>query len=121
MVNTIDRFHPLECFERYLWCRPIRSFSTLTEERRLDSLGRTGNLETFPESDYDEITDLVSQSLEVSAFPVSFVGTHRLWFKECNNMDVMSLFRYPFFCHHAIQGDEAFMFPGAPEDDRFKQ
>jgi len=90
------------------------------EERRLDSLRRTGILDTLPEDAYNEITNMVAQTLDVPVCLVSFVDAHRLWFKACKGMDVQEMPREPSFCHYAVQSENVFIIPDALKDDRFK-
>lgn len=93
----------------------------MMDRRRLDSLRRTGILDTFSEDDYDEITDMVSTILGIPFCLISFVDNDRLWFKSCQGMDVQEMPREPSFCNDAIKSDDIFIVPDALEDDRFKQ
>ena len=93
---------------------------TSAEERRLDSLRRTGILDTLPEDAYNEITQIVTQTLDVPVCLLSFVDAHRVWFKASQGMDVLEIPREPSFCHYVVQSESVLVIPDTLKDDRFK-
>lgn len=81
----------------------------ISEEQRLAALNSLEILDTEPEKDFDEITNLVAQYLQVPIVAVSLVDKDRQWFKSKVGLPVTETPRDISFCTHAIQGEKAYI------------
>ncbi|MBE7636587.1 response regulator [Sneathiella sp. P13V-1] len=90
------------------------------EEARLQSLQNYEILDTAAEQAFDRLTQLASTFYASPIALVSLVDRDRQWFKSRVGLDAEETPRSLAFCHHAIQGDQAFIVNDASKDDRFK-
>ncbi len=100
---------------------PIDTPSITDEAERLTALWSCQVLDTAPEAAFDEITDLVSQQLQVPIALVSLVDAERQWFKSRVGLDAPETPRSVAFCDHAIRQDGVFLVPDTWADVRFCQ
>ncbi len=90
------------------------------EEARLRELQLLDILDTLPEEEYDEITQLASQICEVPVSLISLIDKDRQWFKSAHGTDSKETPRDYAFCAHAINTpNEIFEIPDARLDERF--
>lgn len=90
------------------------------EEARLKDLYSLEILDTNPEREYDDITELASQICEVPISLISLIDTDRQWFKSAHGISAKETPRDLAFCAHAINTpNELFEVCDAREDDRF--
>lgn len=95
--------------------------TTLYESRRLKALQSLEILDTQPEPQYDEITELASLICEVPVALISLIDKDRQWFKSCVGFSVKETNREISFCNHAIvSNQEIFEIKDATKDPRFK-
>ncbi|TRW25935.1 GAF domain-containing protein [Flavobacterium zepuense] len=96
--------------------------ANLTEEReRLLNLRSFGILDTFSETDYDDITKMASIICEAPIALISFVDQDRQWFKSARGLSVSETAREHSFCSHAIQTKhQPFIVEDSRIDIRFK-
>ena len=89
------------------------------EADRLEALRRSGILDTPPEPDFDQLTQLASHVCDTPMAMVSLVDSDRQWFKSKVGIAAEGTPREQAFCAHAIVGDDLFMVPDATADPRF--
>jgi diguanylate cyclase (GGDEF)-like protein len=89
------------------------------EERRLAVLHRTGLLDTSPEQEYDRITRLVVNVLNVPIAAVTLVDRDRQWFKSSIGIDDTETPRQHSFCSHAVALKDVLAVRDATLDLRF--
>lgn len=90
------------------------------EALRLAALNRLKILDTEPNSNFDQITKLLSEQLETEFALVSLVDKDRQWFKSTCGIDVAETPRELAFCAHAIHENKILLVPDATKDDRFR-
>ncbi len=99
----------------------ISPSTPLNEEARLKELSLLEILDTIPEEEYDQITELASQICEVPVSLVSLIDADRQWFKSALGIDAKETPRDYAFCAHAINTpNEIFEIPDARADPRFR-
>lgn len=89
------------------------------EEQRLSSLQSLKLLDTLPEEEYDQITELASFICGAPIALISLVDKDRQWFKAKKGLQVSQTSRDLAFCAHAILSDKVFIVEDAKSDDRF--
>ncbi|NVJ49322.1 MAG: response regulator [Gammaproteobacteria bacterium] len=90
------------------------------EQQRLSALHEYRILDTLPEQEYDDLTLLAANLLDVPIAVVSLVDEERQWFKSIQGLDVRETPRDVAFCAHAILEREIFTVNDATADGRFK-
>ncbi|SFE73378.1 PAS domain-containing protein [Spirosoma endophyticum] len=92
------------------------------ENNRLDALDSYDILDTLPEQEYDELTQLASQICQTPIALISLVDDKRQWFKSNHGLTVRETPRAYSFCAHAIiNPSETLIVPDSREDSRFAQ
>lgn len=89
------------------------------EEQRLNSLKSLNLLDTFPEEEYDQITELASQICNTPIALISLVDQDRQWFKSKKGTQVSQTPRDISLCAHAILSEQVFLIEDTKKDDRF--
>lgn len=90
------------------------------ETLRIDYLTSLNILDTLPESDYDNLTQIATHICGTSISLVSLVDNERQWFKSKVGLDVEETHRDLSFCAHAInEKDPIFIVEDATKDIRF--
>lgn len=91
------------------------------EEKRLDNLRSYSILDTLPEEDYENITNLAAQISCVPISLISFVDNHRQWFKSRHGLETPETSKDIAFCSHAITTpSQPLIVSDARIDTRFK-
>lgn len=85
------------------------------EAGRLYALERYEVLDTQEERPFENVVNLVQQTLQVPMCAVSLIDRHRQWFKAQRGLGVRETARDISFCTHAIKQTEAFVVTNALE------
>jgi PAS domain S-box-containing protein len=89
------------------------------ETDRLAALERYGILDTPPEPEFDDFTQLASLICQTPIALISLVDGTRQWFKSRVGLEVCETPRNFSFCQYAIQGAELMEIPDAQLDERY--
>lgn len=93
----------------------------LNERGRLKALNEYSILDTLPELEYDDITQLASQICGTSISTISLIDENRQWFKSKVGLGVNETAREISFCGHAIvEPDKIFTVKDSRLDERFQ-
>jgi len=86
---------------------------------RLEALRRYGILDTPPEPEFDEITDLIARVCETPIAVINFIDDGRQWFKSEVGLGVRETPLDVSICAHAILQPDLFVVYDTLDDDRF--
>lgn len=92
---------------------------SINERNRLAALDRYDILDTPPEPEFDDFTQLASLICQTPIALISLVDGARQWFKSRVGLEVCETPRSVSFCQHAIRGAELMEIPDARQDERF--
>jgi diguanylate cyclase (GGDEF)-like protein len=100
-------------------CAVFSKAKPADEYGRQRALERLEILDTPSEKPFEEITKLVSMTLNVPICAVSLIDDDRQWFKSSQGLGVDQTCRSMAFCDHAIRADAPFIIEDATSDPRF--
>jgi signal transduction histidine kinase len=91
----------------------------LDEEIRLSELDAYNIMDTPPEKDFDNLTELVKQITQCTYAAISFIHKDRQWYKARLGSERSEVPRDLSFCSHTILQKNTLVVPNATLDDRF--
>jgi signal transduction histidine kinase len=89
------------------------------EPERLAALQRYDILDTLPEQEFDDLTQLAAEISGSLIALISLVDEDRQWFKSRVGLDVTETSRDISFCGHVVMNEETLIVADATQDDRF--
>ena len=93
----------------------------MTEQARLQELNKYRILDTLPEKELDELTEIASAICDTPISLLSLVDENRQWFKAAKGLNIKETPRSDAFCHHALQNPKELLIVDDPlNDERFK-
>jgi PAS domain S-box-containing protein len=96
------------------------SYSSPEEQNRLTALRSYHILDSLPEQDYEDITQLAAQICQTPIALISLVDQKRQWFKSNRGLEARETLREYSFCAHGIlTPDQPLIVPDARQDERF--
>lgn len=91
------------------------------EQNRLKELYSYQILDTLPEKELDELTEIASAICDTPISLLSFVDESRQWFKAKKNFELSETPRSEAFCQHALSNPQEVLVVDDPlNDERFK-
>lgn len=91
------------------------------EPERLEALKRYKILDTLPEDDFDNITELASSICDTKISLITLLSADRQFFKSRKGFEIKETSREVAFCAHAIQNPQKMMIVNDTTlDERFK-
>ncbi|PSN17137.1 hypothetical protein C7271_19315 [filamentous cyanobacterium CCP5] len=90
-----------------------------SESKRLGILSAYNILDTPPEADFDDLTQLAAQICETPMALISLLDAKRQWFKSAVGLAISETPRSIAFCHYTIQSDTPLIVEDARLDQRF--
>lgn len=91
-----------------------------TEDQRIAALLEYDILDSDPDADFDELTELASEICGVPISVISLVDSDRQWFKSRVGIDATETPREISFCTHALSQKDLMIVNDALEDERFR-
>jgi PAS domain S-box-containing protein len=89
------------------------------EIERLAELRRYDILDTKPEAEFDELTQLAARICAAPVVLISLIDDERQWFKSSFGFDAQETSRRSSFCAHTILQSEPMIVPDTLQDARF--
>ena len=89
------------------------------ETERLAALYRYQILDTPPEQDFDDLTQMAAQICETPIALISLIDEHRQWFKSRVGLNVIETPRDISFCGHVVAEESLLVIPDTTQDARF--
>ena len=92
--------------------------SSSYESNRINALKKLEILDTPPDGNFDKITKMAAQMLDMPIAIVTLVDTDRIWFKSRYGLDALEIGRDLGLCASAILSDGFYLVEDAKNDIR---
>lgn len=92
----------------------------IKEDQRVALLRSMEVLDTPPSPNFDRICTIAKEYFQVPMAVVSFVDSHRQWFKARCGLGISQTSRDVAFCAYTVLHDDFFIVGDTHEDDRFR-
>ncbi len=99
---------------------PQQTLAPEEEQARLAALESLSILDSLPEQDYEDITELASFICGTPIALVSLVDADRQWFKSERGLGLRETSRSESFCAHTLPTSQTLVVPDAANDSRFR-
>lgn len=96
------------------------SDGVLQEQSRLDALHRLSILDTGPEAFFEDIVDLVAQTVGASIAVITFIDEERQWFKAHRGLNISETPRAWSICTVTVKTSSALVVRDIAKDARFQ-
>lgn len=90
------------------------------EHKRLSALYEYGVLDTPPEPEFDQLTQLIAEIVQVPIALIGLLDAHRQWFKSCVGLTATEAPRDQAFCAHTVLQPDLLIIEDTLVDSRFK-
>ncbi|WP_163648352.1 GAF domain-containing protein [Modicisalibacter sp. 'Wilcox'] len=90
------------------------------EAQRLRTLHRLELLDSLPEIEFDQLTELAARLFDVPTALISLVDVDRQWFKSARGLDCRETPRDVSFCGHVVADDRPLVVEDTQLDARFR-
>src|SRR5688572_12183674 len=97
----------------------MTALGSLQEQERLASLRQYEVLDSWPETEFDELTKLAAHLCAAPTALITFVDEDRQWFKSKIGFSANETPREWSFCAHTILQPDMMIVPDATKDPRF--
>ncbi len=94
--------------------------NTPAEQARIDALHSLLILDTLPEQNYDDLTELASYVCGTPVSLISLVDEDRQWFKSARGFGLRETPRSQSFCAHTLPTQQTMVVDDAAQDPRFR-
>ncbi|RRO26136.1 sensor histidine kinase [Flavobacteriaceae bacterium 14752] len=99
----------------------MQSSTALKEQERLKALKSLDILDSQPEKEYDDLTELAAYICDTPIALISLIDKDRQWFKSKVGIDTCETERKISFCSHAIeQPNEIYEIPDTTSNELFQ-
>jgi PAS domain S-box-containing protein len=98
----------------------LKAPTPLNEKERLSKLKSYQILDTPPEMDFDDITELAARICATKISLVTLVDSERQWIKASYGLAIDQTPRDISYCGHTINQDDVFVVEDAGQDERFR-
>jgi diguanylate cyclase (GGDEF)-like protein/PAS domain S-box-containing protein len=98
----------------------VKTGNEFSQAARLDALRSFAILDTLPEKDYDDLTQLAAEICQAPISLISLIDENRQWFKAKTGLEVDETPLSLSFCRYAMsQADKVMVIPDTAADARF--
>ncbi len=96
----------------------IRESNEILEAKRIESLKKYEILDTPPDVNFDNLTRMAAELLEMPISAITFVDKDRIWVKSRYGINIQEMHRSYGLCAEAIMNSEYYLVENAELDER---